>query len=100
LPWSTTGVVIVAGLWIIALIPTLEVRAFLRSLTRPVSVLPIALFALALIGTLWSDASWGARLYAVGPTVKLLVLPLLLYHFERSSRGHGFLSPSWPPARC
>jgi O-antigen ligase len=87
LPWSTTGVVIVAGLWIIALIPTLEVPAFLRSLTRPISALPIVLFALSLIGTLWSDASWGARLYAVGPTVKLLVLPLLLYHFERSSRG-------------
>jgi O-antigen ligase len=35
------------------------------------------------------------RLYAVNPTVKLLVLPVLLYHFERSSRGKavfvGFL---------
>jgi O-antigen ligase len=87
LPWSTTGVVVVAVLWVIALIPTLQVREFLRSLIRPISVLPIALFALALIGTLWSDASWGARLYAVGPTVKLLMLPLLLYHFERSPRG-------------
>jgi len=87
LPWSTTGVVIAAALWIIALVPTLEVRTFLRSLTRPICVLPIAVFALALVGTLWSDASWGARLYAVGPTTKLLVLPLLLYHFERSSRG-------------
>jgi O-antigen ligase len=87
LPWSTTGVVIVAVLWIIALIPTLEVHAFLRSLRRPICALPIAFFALALVGTLWSDASWGARLYAVGPTAKLLVLPLLLYHFERSTRG-------------
>jgi len=42
---------------------------------------------LALAGTLWSDATWGARLYAVGPTAKLLMLPLLLYHFERSPRG-------------
>src|SRR5258708_6960213 len=58
LPWSTTGVVIVAVLWIIALVPTL-----------------------------WSDASWGERLYAAGPTAKLLVLPLLLYHFERTARG-------------
>jgi O-antigen ligase len=87
LPWSTTGVAIAAVLWIIALIPTIGVRTFLRSLTRPICVLPIALFALALAGTLWSDASWGARLYAVGPTAKLLMLPLLLYHFERSSRG-------------
>jgi O-antigen ligase len=87
LPWSTTGVVIAAVLWIIALIPTLEVRAFLRSLTRPICVLPIAFLALALVGTLWSDALWNERLFAVRPTAKLLVLPLLLYHFERSTRG-------------
>jgi O-antigen ligase len=87
LPWSTTGVVILVALWMIALVPTLELRGFLRSLTRPICALPIALFALALLGTLWSDAAWGARLYAVGPTAKLLVLPLLLYHFERSPRG-------------
>jgi len=87
LPWSTSGVSIAGVLWIIALIPTIEMRAFLRSLMRPVCALPIAFFALALVGTLWSDASWGARLYAVSPTAKLLMLPLLLYHFERSSRG-------------
>ena len=49
--------------------------------------MPVALFALALVGTLWSDAPWGARFYAVGPTAKLLVLPVLFYHFERSARG-------------
>jgi O-antigen ligase len=87
LPWSTSGVAIAATLWIIALVPTLEVRAFLRSLARPISVLPIALFALAVVGTLWSDAAWGVRLNAVSPTGKFLVLPLLFYHFERSPRG-------------
>jgi O-antigen ligase len=96
LPWSTSGVAIAVALWIIALIPTLEMRAFLRSLARPISILPFALFALALVGTLWSDASWGVRLYAIDPTVKLLVLPLLFYHFERSTRGEwvfvGFLA--------
>jgi len=39
------------------------------------------------VGTLWSDASWGARFYAVGPVAKLLVLPFLFHHFERSGRG-------------
>src|ERR1700687_4724074 len=87
LPWSTTGVVIAAALWTIALVPTLEAAAFWRSLKRPVCVLPMAVFALALVGTLWSDAPWGERLHAVGPTVKLLMLPLLLYHCERSPRG-------------
>jgi O-antigen ligase len=88
LPWSTSGVAIAVVLWLIALIPTIEWRALLRSLARPISALPIALFALALAGTLWSDATWGARLYAVGPTAKLLMLPLLFYHFERSPRGN------------
>jgi O-antigen ligase len=87
LPWSTSGVAIVAVVWIFALIPTVGVRALLRSLSRPVSVLPLVFFALALVGTLWSDASWSERLYAVGPTAKLLVLPLLFYHFERSPHG-------------
>ncbi|MDP3693053.1 MAG: ligase, partial [Bradyrhizobium sp.] len=87
LPWSTTGVAIAAVLWLVALIPTVEPRALWRSLLRPISALPIAMFALALLGTLWSDASWSARLDAVSPTAKLLVLPLLLYHFQRSPRG-------------
>ena len=100
LPWSTTGVVIVVALWVIALVPTIEPSAFWRSLKRPVCVLPIALFVLALVGTLWSDAPWGERLHAVGPTAKLLVLPLLLYHCERSPRGFGFSLPFWCPACC
>jgi O-antigen ligase len=87
LPWSTSGVAIVAVLWVFALLPTLELRPFLLSLKRPISALPVALFGLAVVGTLWSDAAWSARLYAVGPTVKLLALPLLFYHFERSPRG-------------
>src|SRR3954470_21695158 len=59
LPWSTSGVAIAAGLWLIALVPTIEPRALLRSLMRPVSALPIGLVVLALAGTLWSDADWG-----------------------------------------
>jgi O-antigen ligase len=87
LPWSTTGVVIVAVLWAIALVPTIEAGAFLRSLKRPFCVLPVAMFTLALVGTLWSDTFWGDRILAAGPTAKLLMLPLLFYHCERSPRG-------------
>jgi len=87
LPWSTSGVLIFAAFWIFALILTLDMHAFLRSLRRPICLAPVALFALACIGTLWSDAPWGTRLHAIGPTTKLLVLPLLLYHFERTGRG-------------
>ncbi len=87
LPWSTSLVGILGVVFVLALEPTIEWRAFLDSLRRPVSALPIALFALAVVGTLWSDAPWGVRSYAIGPLAKLLVLPLLVYHFERSARG-------------
>jgi len=73
--------------WLAALAATLEPRPFLRSLRRPINALPIALVALAAIGTLWSDAPWSTRLYAISPATKLLFLPFLLYHFERSTRG-------------
>jgi O-antigen ligase len=87
LPWSTSLVGIFAVAWLIAVAPTLDLRLYLESLRRPISALPIALFAVALLGTLWSDAPWGARLYAISPTAKLLMLPLLFYHYERSTRG-------------
>jgi O-antigen ligase len=87
LPWSTSGVGIGMVVWLVALAATLELRPFLRSLQRPISALPIALVALAAIGTLWSDASWSTRLHALGPATKLLFLPFLFYHFERSTRG-------------
>jgi O-antigen ligase len=87
LPWSTSLVGIFATAWLVTVAPTLDVRAFMGSLKRPICALPIALFALAVIGTLWSDAAWGVRLYAISPTAKLLVLPLLFYHYERSTRG-------------
>jgi O-antigen ligase len=87
LPWSTSGVGIGILLWLAALAAALELRPFLRSLRRPISLLPIALVALAALGTLWSDAPWEARWHAVGPAAKLLVLPFLFYHFERSARG-------------
>jgi O-antigen ligase len=87
LPWSTSLVAIFAAALLVAMAPFLGVNAFLQSLRRPICVLPIAMFALAAVGTLWSDAPWDARLYAVGPTAKLLMLPALFYHFERSARG-------------
>jgi hypothetical protein len=87
LPWSTSGVGIGMLVWLAALAATLELRPFLRSLQRPICALPIALVALAALGMLWSDAPWSARTYALSPATKLLALPFLLYHFERSTRG-------------
>jgi O-antigen ligase len=87
LPWSTSLVAIFSAALLVSMARHLDVRAFLRSLKRPICLLPIGLLVLAVVGTLWSDAPWGTRLYAISPTVKLLVLPVLLFHFERSARG-------------
>jgi O-antigen ligase len=87
LPWSTSLVAIFVLCWLGTAAWILDYRVYFQSLKHPICFLPIALFALAAVGTLWSDASWTARLYAVGPAAKLLVLPGLFYHFERSTRG-------------
>lgn len=87
LPWSTTLVAIFVPCWLGAVAWVMDWRAYGRLLKWPICYLPFALVGFALVGTLWSDAAWGARLYAVAPTLKLLVLPGLFYHFERSSRG-------------
>lgn len=86
LPWSTTGVTFALVPWLIAF-AFVDLREFPRSLLRPVCLLPIALFVLALVGTLWSDAPWAERLHALGPPAKLLVIPLLIYQFERWPYG-------------
>jgi O-antigen ligase len=87
LPWSTTLTSIFVLCWLATAAWTLDYNVYFQSLKRPICALPIALFALAAVGTLWSDAPWAARLYAIGPAAKLLVLPGLFYHFERSARG-------------
>ena len=87
LPWSTSLVGIFGVVLVLVMLPAIDARAFVASLKRPACAAPIALFLIALAGTLWSDAPWGLRLYSVGPTAKLLLLPLLFYHFEQSRRG-------------
>jgi hypothetical protein len=86
LPWSTSLAGIFSGL-LLARIPFLDLAAFWRLLRQPICAVPIALFVLAAVGTLWSDADWSMRSYAVKPALKLLFLPVLFYHFQRSQRG-------------
>jgi hypothetical protein len=86
LPWTTTGTTFALIPWLIAF-AFLDLHEFPRSLLRPVCLLPIALVVLALVGMLWSEASWPERLHAIGPVLKLLVIPLLIYQFERWPYG-------------
>ena len=86
LPWTTTGTLIAIGLFVVALLFT-DLRELPDTMRRPACLIPIAFVLLALAGTLWSDAPWLARLHAVAPAAKLLVLLLLIHHFQRSPRG-------------
>lgn len=87
LPWSTSVFSILMAIWLISLTVTIDPRRFAAFMTRPACWLPVALFALALLGTLWSAAPWNERVHAASQVAKLFVLPLVLYHFERSQRG-------------
>ena len=75
------------ALWFIVAIPTVDADLFRRALKRPAFWLPVAFVALAILGTLWADSPWSDRLHGINPVTKLLAIPLLLYHFERSRRG-------------
>ena len=92
LPWSTSLVGIFATAMLLTRIPFLDLSSLWRLVRQPICAVPIALFALAALGMLWSDADWAARTYAVKPAAKLLVLPILFYHFQRSERGMWVLT--------
>ncbi len=88
LPWSTSLVAIFVVVFLFSLIPTFDATRFMESLKRPASLAPVALFAVALLGTMWaSDISWAARLQGLAPVAKLLLIPIFIYHFEKSERG-------------
>ncbi|MBR0757048.1 hypothetical protein JQ604_33110 [Bradyrhizobium jicamae] len=91
LPWSTSLVSMIVGLWLLIIAPMIDPKSFYASLMRPASLVPLALVALAAIGTMWTDDSWVVRLQGMSPLFKFVVLPLLLYHFAQSKRGHWVL---------
>ncbi|MBR1269749.1 O-antigen ligase family protein [Bradyrhizobium sp. AUGA SZCCT0222] len=87
LPWSTSATAILIVLWLIVLIPTLDWGPFARHLAHPACALPLAFVALAVLGVLWTDGTWSESLSGIKPAAKLLVIPFLLFHFQRSQRA-------------
>jgi hypothetical protein len=100
LPWSTSLPAIFLALWLVALAPATDFDTFRGLMKRPVCFLPVSFFVLAMVGTLWSSVPWGARLYSVGPVAKFLVIPLLIYHFQRSTRGPWVLLAFFVSCTC
>jgi hypothetical protein len=87
LPWSTSATGILIVLWLLAVLPSLELAAIKRELLTAAGGLPVLLWGLATLGLIWADVSWGERLGGYTPFHRLLVIPLLLAQFRRS--GHG-----------
>ena len=91
LPWSTSATAIIAGLWLLACMPTLDVQSFRRVLFIPAGALPVLFVMLGGLGMLWADVSWAERFDGIGSFIKFLFIPLLLYRFCRSDRGRQVL---------
>ena len=91
LPWSTSATAIIAGLWLLACMPTLDVQSFRRMLFIPAAALPVLFVTLGGLGMLWADVSWAERFDGIGSFIKFLFLPLLLYRFCQSDRGRQVL---------
>ena len=66
LPWSTSATGIFLGLWLIALVPTLDSATVRRELGSAAGGLPVLLWMLAAIGMLWADVSWIERIRGYG----------------------------------
>lgn len=87
LPWSTSVFWVLIAPLLAIICGSVDVRMFVRSISRPASIVSLAFFALAVAGAFWSEAGVAAGLHGLGPVIKFVVLPFLLYYFEKSARG-------------
>ena len=96
LPWSTSAASILILVWLLTLLPTLDVATVRREVETAVGGLPVLLWLLAAVGMSWADVSWIERIHGLGAFHRLLMIPLLLAQFRRSERGawvlYGFLT--------
>ena len=88
LPLSTSATSILVVLWLLALLPTMQLSDLRREVLTPAGGLPVALWLLAFAGIAWSDVGWSERFAGLGGYHKLLMIPLLLAQFRRSQHSH------------
>ena len=91
LPWSTSVFQVLLLMWLYSVL-------FLRPvgwssipdiLRQPFCFLALAILILAVVGISWSEAPPSAISYSIRQVDKLLALPFIAYHFERSRH------PAW-----
>jgi O-antigen ligase len=91
LPWSTSATAVVAGLCLLALLPTLDFPSLRRAVFLPAGATPVLFVVLGGLGMLWADVSWAERFDGIGSFIKFLFIPLLLHRFCRSDGGRQVL---------
>jgi O-antigen ligase len=89
LPWSTSATSIFVIVWLVFAMPTSIAMAFRRMLFSAAGKLPVLLWALAVLGMLYADATWHQRFSGLGGFNRMLVIPLLLVQFSRSKFSNG-----------
>jgi O-antigen ligase len=88
LPWSTSATAILIVLWLLAIIPSLDVISVRREVMSPAGGLPVLLWVLAALAMLWAEVGWYERIQGLRGFHKLLIIPLLLAQFRRSQRAN------------
>jgi O-antigen ligase len=88
LPWSTSATAILAALWVIAVVPTVNWPDARRIVLTAAGGLPVLLVLLGVAGMFWADVSWPNRWGGIGSFLKLLAIPLLFAQYARSERGN------------
>jgi O-antigen ligase len=78
LPLSTTGQEIMLSVFVVLALLTLDRDRLKATLRSPQGYLPVALFALMMIGVLWSLLPYGAAIRWGGIYAKLLLIPLAM----------------------
>jgi len=78
LPLTTTAQNIAVAVFMVLTLITLDVARFRATLRSAAGYLPVALFALILIGVLWSVQPYGVAIRWITPYAKLLLIPLVI----------------------
>ncbi|MDB5616297.1 O-antigen ligase family protein [Tardiphaga sp.] len=78
LPLSTSAQAIAVSIFAVLALLTMDRTRFLATLRMPAAWLPVALFALIVLGVLWSVQPIGLAAKWIGPYSKLLLIPLVM----------------------
>ncbi len=78
LPFSTSGQAIAISVFVVLALATLDRDRFINVMRSPAAWLPVALFALIVVGVAWSPLPAPAAAKWISPYAKLLLIPLML----------------------